>query len=306
VNTGLKRIAEGILVRSGVATFNRARRGRQTLILAYHNVVPNGDAQSGERSLHLRQHDFARQLDILMETAEVVSLSDVLQTPDSSKSNRPRIAITFDDAYAGALTAGIAELARRKLPATIFVAPALLGKETWWDSLADRSTGVVSAEVRDHCLTRLSGKAADIISWAHETRLTGPAQRALPKIGNESQLAEAAAVPGVVLGSHTWSHSNLCALASDEFEGELTLPLRWLRERFANVLPWLSYPYGLHSPEVAAMSARSGYHASVRVDGGWLARTAEPDLHHLPRLNVDSGLSAEGFLLRISGFGATR
>src|SRR2546423_5455975 len=115
VRVRVKAIAERVLLASG----GRAARWRmrdRTLILAYHNVVPDEQPIFGDRSLHLRRSDFAAQLDALRETHDVVPLPAVLLP---SHGPRPRAAITFDDAYAGAVTLGVAEVVARGLPATV-------------------------------------------------------------------------------------------------------------------------------------------------------------------------------------------
>ena len=53
MNAALKHLAEGALVRSGVERLARRTRRGRTLVLAYHNVLPNGEAGSGDKDLHL-------------------------------------------------------------------------------------------------------------------------------------------------------------------------------------------------------------------------------------------------------------
>ena len=119
----LKSTLESALLRSGLASLvRRSVRGR-ALVLAYHNVLPDGAAPVGERALHISQHCFAEQLDHIVKVADVVPLGNLF-TP-SSLDQRPRVVITFDDAYVGAVTVGVTELCQRGLPATIFVAPGL-------------------------------------------------------------------------------------------------------------------------------------------------------------------------------------
>jgi peptidoglycan/xylan/chitin deacetylase (PgdA/CDA1 family) len=119
-------------------------------------------------------------------------------------------------------------------------------------------------------------------------------------IAAEQELRDAAAVPGITFGSHSWSHPNLIALNPAEIHYELIEPLHWLRERFDNVVPWLAYPYGLSSEVVRQAAAAAGYMAALRVSGGWLPK--EPlSRYALPRFNVPSGLSNDGFALRTAG-----
>ena len=133
MNRGLKHLAEAAIVGSGLTRLTRYAHRSRVLVLAYHNIVPNGETADGDWNLHLPQHEFALHLDTIGRTHDVVPLASIFDPPTRA---RPRVAITFDDAYAGALHAGLRELERRGMPSTIFVAPGLLGRVTWWDALA--------------------------------------------------------------------------------------------------------------------------------------------------------------------------
>ncbi|MHB1329965.1 MAG: polysaccharide deacetylase family protein, partial [Gemmatimonadales bacterium] len=132
----MKSYIERIAHRSGITSLLR-RRQTGALVLAYHNVVSNGLTPTGDRSLHLARSDFAAQLELLGETCELVALDALLDEPRSRTVGRPAVAITFDDGYRGALENGVAELEKRRTPATFFVAPGRLdGHAFWWDRLA--------------------------------------------------------------------------------------------------------------------------------------------------------------------------
>jgi peptidoglycan/xylan/chitin deacetylase (PgdA/CDA1 family) len=300
VNPRLKHLAERALVAGGIARLARERRRGAALVLAYHNIVPTGAQPAGDASLHLPQSDFARQLDALRKTHDVVALPSLLD--ENAPSDSPRVAITFDDAYAGALRAGVEELALRGMPATIFVAPGLLGIETWWDVLAPRGD-VVPEDIRKHALWQLGGKRDSVLSWRGRPGIPMATNQSLPRIGTAAELASAGARRGITLGSHSWAHPNLCALSPEELERELSMPLEWLRARFASVVPFLSYPYGLHSTAVEEAAARAGYRGAFLVDGSWLPAKSNRSHYALPRFNVPAGLSLDGFRLRVAGIG---
>ena len=270
------------------------------MVLAYHDIVPRGQPHTGgDASLHLSQEDFARQLDILVESHTVVTLDSILDPNEHSR--RPRAAITFDDAYQGALSAGVDELVKRGLAATIFVAPGLLAEETWWDSLGSR--GLLSSETRDFALRELAGDRERVLSWA---RAAGaPALCSPYRLGNESEVLAAALQPGITLGAHTWSHRNLAALSAAELQRELVQPLAWLTARAGALLSALTYPYGIASPAVERAAAAAGYEMAFRVDGGAFNRRLAPPRFALPRLNVPAGLSPDGFRLRLAGMRST-
>lgn len=295
----LKRAIESLLRGSGLPRVTRGRRRSSALVLAYHNIVPDGERPTGDLSLHLPQASFSAQLDLLASTHDIVSLDEAVRPVDAPA--RPRAAITFDDAYRGAVQAGVSELVRRGLPATIFVAPAFVGGGTfWWDVLADDS-GLPDA-IRSHALTALRGEDSAIRRWASGQ---GIRERALPDhqtVATEAELAEATRNAGIQLAAHTWSHPNLATLEDDRLESEIARPLQWLRARFEGVAPWVSYPYGLWSPAAERAAEAAGYEGGLRVDGGWLdpARMQTPRFA-IPRLNIPAGVSLAGFELRTSG-----
>jgi peptidoglycan/xylan/chitin deacetylase (PgdA/CDA1 family) len=293
VRVVLKRGLEITLCRLGLPRIAlRLRRGAG-LVLAYHNVVPDGAPPRGDRSLHLEQSRLHRQLSLLARTHDVVSLDRVVEPV----TGRPRAAITFDDAYRGAVELGTDVLRDLGLPATIFVAPGCLGgQQFWWDSLAgDRH---LDPAQREHAIETLQGKGPAILAEAG-VAADGDAPRHYAT-ATESEVAAALGYGGLSLGSHSWSHPNLAMLDPAELVEELEGPLTWLRSRFPDrSVSWLSYPYGRRSPEVARMAHRAGYRGGLRIEGGWV--DGEGDPFETPRLNVPAGLSTEGLALRSSG-----
>jgi len=278
----------------------RSRVRSWGLVLAYHNVTRGEGAGQGDRSLHLPKDRFAKQLDLLVETCDVVPLTTILSPP--VEVDRPRVVITFDDAYRGAVTWGVEELARRGLPATIFVAPEFVGGSSfWWDILAD--TKAPRDQYVDFRIKALQCyRGVDRVIRKHAARC-GVVENRVDEYAvaaNEAELQEAVAVPGITLGSHSWSHPDLTRLNDEELQQELQRPLQWLYDRFESVTPWLAYPYGRSSATVRNAVAEAGYTGALLVSGGWISpETCEP--FEVPRLNVPSGMSQDGFALRIAG-----
>lgn len=291
-----KQGVEALLARSGAGrALGRSGRG-DALVLAYHNIRRDDATPAGDRSLHLPLARFRAQLDLLAATHEVVPLARLFDPPGG---RRPRVAITFDDAYHGAVTLGIPEVVSRGLSATVFVTPAFLGgRSFWWDALAERD-GLPEA-LRVQALEQLQGKDARVRAWAS----AGAHAVVEPSPDNccasEADLTTIVGMEGITLGSHTWTHPNLARLEAADLADELTRPLAWLRERFGPVIPWVSYPYGRWSPAVTAAARAAGYRAGLRVDGGWY-RMGRDDDFAIPRLNVPAGLSVDGFSLRLAG-----
>lgn len=295
----LKEAAEFLLARGGLAGLSTRRRRGSTIIFAYHNVVPDTAPPIGDRSLHLPFSRFTSQLDRLEQTHEFVDLTSAGAIP--GEASRPRAAITFDDAYRGALTLALPELARRGIPATVFVAPGLLGSTgCWWDLLAASDGSGLAPTVRHHVLHELRGDGAAAVAWARANAMPLSSLPTHAGIASEDELGVASALPRIQFGAHTWSHCNLARVDERELDRELGMPLEWLHQRFEQVVPWLAYPYGLFAPSTAARARSAGYVGALRIDGGWLGSACRRTFD-LPRLTVPAGVSLDGFTLRASG-----
>jgi peptidoglycan/xylan/chitin deacetylase (PgdA/CDA1 family) len=268
------------------------------LILAYHGIIPEGESPAGERALFVSQRDFAVQLDMLAAEADVVSLDRI----DEPGDGRPRVAITFDDAYSGAVNEGVRELAARGLPATIFVVPGRLnGHVFWWDALS-HGREALDPIVRNHALHELAGADERVRSWA--ARLSLPAHDTLPayaRAASRAELDAAASFRGITVGSHTWSHRNLAVLGASDVATEVRESRTWLRAEFGDKsLDWLAYPYGLDSPDVHRAVADASYQGALRIGGGW-HRSTDVSRYARPRFSIGSGLSVAGLRARLNG-----
>jgi peptidoglycan/xylan/chitin deacetylase (PgdA/CDA1 family) len=266
-------------------------------VLAYHNVVPAGAPNAGDPPLHLSADQFRRQLDLLQRWATITPLREL--AADASAAGGARVAITFDDAYRGAVTIALRELRERGLPATMFVAPGRLGGDQfWWDTLA--ADGRIDHSTWHFLLRELEGKEHAIQAWAARI---GIARHDVPDLWRSATIdeLESAVYAGLHLAAHSWSHPNLACLSGPALAGELAGPRDWLIARFSKVFaPWLAFPYGMSSPEACDAAGKIGFEGAVRIEGGW-ARLPLVEPMAVPRLNVTAGISVDGFALRISG-----
>lgn len=294
----LKQRVERAISSSTVGWLTQRRVRGKRLILAYHGIIPDGESPAGEHALFVRQRDFRTQLDLLAAVADVAPLDRI----DEAGNGRPRVAITFDDAYAGAVNEGVRELVKRGLPATIFVAPGRLnGHIFWWDALSQGSDAL-DESVRHHALYKLKGADEQARAWAASTGLrSSDALPAYARAATHSELAGAVALPGITVGSHTWSHRNLATLCASDVIEEVRRSRAWLRAEFGDkTVDWLAYPYGLDSPEAHRLVANASYRGALRTDGGW-HRSTDVSPFARPRFTVHARLSAAGLRSRLNG-----
>lgn len=300
MRSALRLLTEHLLDGAGLTTLAfRSRKGRR-LILAFHNVVGDGAPHHGDQALHLPLSTFRHVLDECGAIGDIVPLAIALRDQPAAQA-RPRIAITFDDAYQGCLRYALPELKRRRLPATIFVAPGILGGHTmWWDAIAGpRGLPPATRE------TALDAHAGDQIRIRHDWRVRDGGWGTVPddwQTAHEAQLKAAIEYDQIRLAPHSWNHRNLMRCTDTELSEELRRPIDWLVD-FAGerCLPdVLAYPYGLHDDRVVTATYAASYVQALRVDGGWWRGASTPVLR-LPRVNVPSGITRRGFRLRLAG-----
>jgi len=289
----IKGCVEQVVVRSGLARLSSLGRRNRTLVLAYHNIIAPGDPVPGDRSLHLDLRDFRDHLDLLQQHGTVIPLDEALSP--APPGSPPRFVITFDDAYRGTVLVGFPELRARKLPATLFVPPGLLGGEPfWWDAVP------ISGWEDPAPLGELRGEGARVREWAVAR---GLALRDIPPLQRPCTLEELEAALTddlITVGCHTWDHPNLTQLSPMEIEAQMIRSTEWIRDRGLPKVDWVSYPYGLTDETVRGAIRNLGFDGALRVDGGWFPPRSWNALD-LPRMNVPAGLSGAGFRMLIAG-----
>jgi len=294
----LKKQMEHALASSVAGAIASHRVRGKRLILAYHGIVPEGATPAGEQALFVSQRDFAAQLDVLAAMADVAPLERI----DEAGDGRPRVAITFDDAYRGAVQEGVHELAMRALPATIFVAPGRLdGHVFWWDALSNQSR-LLDEKIRFRALHSLGGSNERVRAWAARERIeSSDAMPPYARTATSTELRDALTVPRITVGSHSWSHANLASLSASDVAIELERSRDWLRAEFGEkAIPWLAYPYGIESEETRRAAKNASYAGALRIGGGWY-RTTEVSTFSRPRLSIPRNLSLAGFRARLIG-----
>lgn len=295
MRSALRTLVETVATGSGLAAAARRRLRDRIAIVAYHNVVPDGQAGRGDSSLHLPLNRFVTQVERLSRTHKIVDLREIdreIQSP----SPRPAAVITFDDAYRGAVTLALPELVQRGIPAVVFVSPGLLGEQsTWWDELAEH--GLLTAELRGRALQELAGSGAAI----REAFVPGGQAPPLPRsygIATRDELMQHVA-GGISVGSHAWEHEHLPSLDTAALDRSLDRSLAWVQELGGLACPWLALPYGAGDRKLGRRAIDLGYDGVVRIDGGLWRPGA--DTAFVPRINVPAGLTPRGLELRTSG-----
>ena len=293
----LKDSAEAILGGDWIAPLFKRRTSGLDLILGYHNVVPPGESLIGTESLHIGSNAFLEHVEEAMGGHRLVPLRQILEESPAGES---RIAITFDDAYAGVVDHTLPELNRLGVPAMVFLAPVFVGGPSfWWDSLSASEGVTLTETARNHALWQLGGEQERIKKWATEVGLEWREMPDHARCASLESLKRAASLPNIEFASHSWSHPNLAAIGAAQVREELHKSRRWLHDQDLGGCDFLAYPYGYENEMVRSVATDCGYLGGLNITGGWMR--ARPHPFAIPRLNVPAGLSLRGFRLRLRG-----
>lgn len=269
---------------SRIPALRRRRAG--AAIFTFHNVVPDDlMPERCDTSLHVPLSAFQDYLAVIADGYTVVPLAELGARVRQSRPVDRLAAITFDDAYRGVLLHAMPALARRGLPASVFVvsgataAPAAF----WWDLLANG--GSVPAQVRDRALGELRGDREKILAQFPAGDVPMP-PALLPASWCE---VRGASRSGVTIGSHTVSHRNLSSLDQLGLREELERARAEIGAALGALPDEVAYPYGLHNVDVINAARHAGYTTGVTMQFGLVTRGQDPLA--LPRINVPAGIS---------------
>jgi peptidoglycan/xylan/chitin deacetylase (PgdA/CDA1 family) len=182
------------------------RSPKRGLVILYYHGIPDACRSS-----------FAHQLESIRRTARVFPASHRGSLP----SDKPNVAITFDDAYVSVARNALPALASRGFHSTIFVPTAMLGGAPTWQ-MEDGSPDAFEVVMPAEQIAKLSS-------------------------------------PIVMLGSHSCTHPRLSRLTPSEAREEIEGSRTRLQELTALDIRLFALPYGDHNASTIEICRTAGY-----------------------------------------------
>jgi peptidoglycan/xylan/chitin deacetylase (PgdA/CDA1 family) len=180
------------------------------VILYYHTVYPE------------EIESFAQQMDDLLLCTKPICINDI----DKIKSGLRYSAITFDDGFTCVLDNALPELAKRNIPATLFVPSGCLGEHPHWlDEGNVDHKNVVMTELQ---LKSLNKKF-------------------------------------VLVGSHGRTHQNLLQISQDEARREIFQSKKELENIMHTPIETISFPEGDFNQTHIDMAIQAGYRQAYTI-----------------------------------------
>jgi glycosyltransferase involved in cell wall biosynthesis/peptidoglycan/xylan/chitin deacetylase (PgdA/CDA1 family) len=290
-------------------------------IFLFHRVLPK-DEPFFEPELSTELSVFSNFLDWIGERYRVVSVDElVARQKERSERKRPFCAITFDDGWADNYHYAFPELARRKMPATIFLPFRFIGTcRRFWQELM----GLFFIELqKDPSLLSTLEHVARHSPWfppfdSYRGDYTAVRRLLLSRPGREAQelaerLIETAGLlsklpersflnwneveemrnAGISFGSHTMNHMILTTAPPATGEEEIRISREELERQLKGKVSGFSYPWGAIGSSSHEQVRQSGYRYAVTTRPGLVKRDTDPYL--LPRIPISDSILNGGF-----------
>jgi peptidoglycan/xylan/chitin deacetylase (PgdA/CDA1 family) len=291
----------------------RARAREAPQILLYHRVV---EREADPLGVCVSPENFARQLEVLNTTREVLPLAEIVTGEVSSRA----AAVTFDDGYRDNLEHAAPALAAVGIPATVFVAtgPVAQGGGFWWDEVErilrtapEEAEPSLTLELAGQRRTfRLGGQHERGIARRHlhawlqpmaleEIDLALSAIRGwagasgegrtpdLDRAMTPEELRTIASTPGISIGAHTRSHRSLRHADEETQDAEIAGSRDDIAAWLGTEPNAFSYPFGVDGADfddaVVARVRGGGFSSAVTTTEGPLPGA---DRFKLPRRSV--------------------
>ena len=248
------------IARSVASCYLAIRNRQRVVILTYHRV---NDELRDKVTVGVDQFD--KQMAWLSRNYPLVSVEDIVRGKVLRNTNRPGIAVTFDDGYLDNYQNAVPILRRHSIPATFFVSTGMIGTD---NSFA-------------HDLSKL-GYALPNMTWEHLAEMRDN---------------------GFTIGAHTVSHINCATSEFDAVRQELIESRDTLRRNLGLDDIVFAYPFGGRSditPKVLDLVKELGYIGCFSAHGGFIS--AEIDAFDVPRMGVNCNFTMLAFRARLEGF----
>ena len=287
----------------GTMMSGRGRHGA-LIVLTYHRVLAAPDPLLPDEPT---VEQFAAQMDLVAGIFNVLPLSEAVRLLKAGSLPPRALCITFDDGYSNNFHLARPILARKRLPATIFVAPGFLDNgrmfnDTIIESIRRARTQLDLREAGFgiYALTDVASKRSAINEIIEALKYAGNSERdrrshqianivgvALPSdlMMTEAEVREAHS-GGIEIGAHTINHPILCRLDPQVAEREIVESKLRLQEITGAAVKAFAYPNGRPNEDYdarhVAMVSEAGF--DLAVSTAWGAATASSDVYQLPRI----------------------
>jgi peptidoglycan/xylan/chitin deacetylase (PgdA/CDA1 family) len=264
---GVKKLMFGAYAHLAMPALNwlHGRTGKQrVIILLYHRV---SDQFRDNVTIGIERFD--QHMEYVARHFTTVSLKEIVEGRIPRNSNKPVIAVSFDDGYLDNYENAAPVLLKHQVPCTFFIST---------EKIRDNKPF-------DHDMRAL-GFGLDNMNWSQVRRMHAW---------------------GLHFGSHTRNHVNLAEVSDDLALEELRGSLNDIREQLGQEQVFIAYPYGRKHHITARridMMKELGYEACFSAYGGLNGSDIDP--FNIKRIGVNWAFDLTTLQARLRGWDKTQ
>jgi peptidoglycan/xylan/chitin deacetylase (PgdA/CDA1 family) len=242
---------------------------------------------------------------------DCVPLMDILQ-PGTPRSDRPKVALTFDDGWRDNAVNALPLLQKHQVPASIFLSTDFIGSRQrfWWESLGETLWESHGEKAKLHlieCLYKAghpvpvllddldeNRRSVALLHYLQSLKSLDPRElsrlaaecpeESMPQALDWHQVRSLEASGLVRFGPHGASHAILTGLDDQRLDEELTRSRDALRNGCDQPLPVYCYPNGDHDARVRQQVAAHDFPFALGTGTGIYRNDSDPLA--LPRFGV--------------------
>lgn len=296
------------------------QNARGKIVLGYHGIDMVNDTSINTKFRGVDK--FGEEIRLLKKHTHVISLKDYVD--DKLNRERLNVAITFDDGFQNNFFLAKPILEKHNVPATFFITPIWeQGKNILWADLVDHITPLAPHKI---CITgevytkNIFGKyfhTSGLSIHQHVMKqgrsfINDLYKALLPfskfmeyksaeeywKLMTPRMVKELSECNLFTIGSHGFTHTNLCFLANEEATDELTSSKNILENLIQKPIDFFASPFGAHDERTISLTRQAGYKHQVFTTLFIKNLEAEKDI--VPRFSINPYLSPEHQLLFIA------
>lgn len=292
-------------------------RGLGAIVMLHHVRPWHGRSYAPNRELEITPEFFDEAIRHARGHGWIfVSMDEALQRLEAGRSDRPFLALTFDDGYRDTLEWALPIMQREKTPAALYVTQGFVERTAtmWWLDIEEairrlphvhvRLRGVPSemrtqTDAEKHhaafeILRHLRDAPQPIIDSVRDRLVAAagitPGERVDSWCMDRTEIVQAAQHPLLTLGAHTLTHPALASLPENDAAMEIAAPRLWLENLTGHPVRHFAYPIG--KPNVAGrrefrLVREAGFASAVTTRPGMLFPDHAAHLHALPRLSLN-------------------
>lgn len=296
------------------------QNARGKIVLGYHGVDMVNDTSVNTKFSGIQ--NFEEEIRLLKKHTHVISLKDYVE--DNLNPEKLNVAITFDDGFQNNFFLAKPVLEKHNTPATFFVTPiSHQGRNILWPDLVDHATPFAPQVMRigeERYTKNILGKYFHSsgtpihyhLAQQNSTYINMVYDVFLPfaefmknermdiywKLMTDRMIKDISENKLFMIGSHGFTHTNLCSLEDKEVMFELETSKNILEQLVQQPVTFFASPFGAHDERTIFLTREAGYEYQVFATLNDLKWEKEKDI--VPRFGTNPYLSPVNQLLFIA------